>query len=300
MDIQHIRYFLAVAEHQSFSKAAQALYVTQPILTRCVKNLEKELGTPLIVRSTKSFSLTDAGQALVTHGTALLQQHRDIYRRIADIADSGSGEIHIASPGVLLDMYFPKLVTQYRQLHPGVRITAAESGTKTVVRDVLSGRADMGLVMLPLTDTEALDIYPIVQNEVHVIVHRDHPLAKEAFVRIAQLKDLDIITYDQSNTLFHIFTRMCREQGFTPSIVYQSMMPGFILDTLSYGGCVGVLPAPMLQRFERAELVSIPLLPHFPWEIAMITKKDRYLSHAAESFLIFCKEYLQKMPPAPV
>lgn len=292
MDIQHIRYFLAIAEHQSFSKAAQALYVTQPILTRCVKNLEKELGTPLIVRSTKSFSLTDAGQALVTHGTALLQQHRDIYRRIADIADSGSGEIHIASPGVLLDMYFPKLVTQYRQLHPGVRITAAESGTKTVVRDVLSGRADMGLVMLPLTDTEALDIYPIVQNEVHVIVHRDHPLAKEAFVRIAQLKDLDIITYDQSNTLFHIFTRMCREQGFTPSIVYQSMMPGFILDTLSYGGCVGVLPAPMLQRFERAELVSIPLLPHFPWEIAMITKKDRYLSHAAESFLAFCKDFL--------
>ena len=294
MDIQHIRYFLAIAEHQSFSKAAQALYVTQPILTRCVKNLEKELGTPLIVRSTKSFSLTDAGQALVTHGTALLQQHRDIYRRIADIADSGSGEIHIASPGVLLDMYFPKLVTQYRQLHPGVRITAAESGTKTVVRDVISGRADMGLVMLPLTDTEALDIYPIVQNEVHVIVHRDHPLAKEAFVRIAQLKDLDIITYDQSNTLFHIFTRMCREQGFTPSIVYQSMMPGFILDTLSYGGCVGVLPAPMLQRFERAELVSIPLLPHFPWEIAMITKKDRYLSHAAESFLAFCKDFLSE------
>ena len=78
MDIQHIRYFLAIAEHQSFSKAAQALYVTQPILTRCVKNLEKELGTPLIVRSTKSFSLTEAGQALVTHGTALLQQHRDI------------------------------------------------------------------------------------------------------------------------------------------------------------------------------------------------------------------------------
>lgn len=294
MDIQHIRYFLAVAEHQSFSRAAQALYVTQPILTRCVKNLEKELGTPLIVRSTKAFALTDAGQVLVTYGSALLQQHRDIYRRIADIADSRSGEIHIASPGVLLDMYFPKLVTEYRRLHPGIRITAAESGTKTVVRDVMNGSADMGLVMLPLTDTEALDIYPIVQDEVHVIVHRDHPFAKEAFIHIGQLKNLDIITYDQSNTLFHIFSGMCREQGFTPSIVFQSMMPGFILDTLSYGACVGVLPAPMLQRFERTDLVSIPLLPHFPWEIAMITKKDRYLSHATESFLAFCKEFLSR------
>lgn len=300
MDIQHIRYFLAVAEHQSFSKAAQALYVTQPILTRCIKNLEKELGTPLIRRSTKTFALTDAGQVLVTYGSALLQQHRDIYRRIEDTLDPRRGEIHISSPGVLLDMYFPKLVTEYRQLHPGVRITAAESGTKTVVRDVLSGSADMGLVMLPLTDTELLDIYPIVQDEVHVIVRRDHPFAKEAFVHIEQLKDLDIITYDKSNTLFHTFSRMCAEHGFAPSIVFQSMMPGFILDTLSYGSCVGVLPAPMLRRFPKDALVNVPLLPHFPWQIAIITKKGRYLSYAAESFLAFCREHLQTLPTAPL
>ena len=300
MDIQHIRYFLAVAEHRSFSKAAQALYVTQPILTRCVKALEKELGTPLILRSTKSFALTDAGQILVTHGTALLQQHKDLYRRIEDTVEPQGGEIHISSPGVLLDMYFPKLVTEYRQLHPGVRITAAESGTKTVVRDVLSGNSDLGLVMLPLIDEDPLNIYPILHDEVHVVVHRDHPLAAESIIHIHQLKGLDIITYDQSNTLFHTFSRMCNEQGFTPSIVFQSMMPGFILDTLSYGSCVGVLPAPMLQRFPKAELVSIPLLPQFPWEIAMITRKDRYLSRATESFLDFCKEHLQRMSVAPL
>lgn len=300
MDIQHIRYFLAVAEHRSFSKAAQALYVTQPILTRCVKNLEKELGTSLIVRSTKTFTLTDAGQVLVTYGSSLLQQHRDIYRRIEDVVDPQNGEVHISSPGVLLDMYFPKLVTEFRQLHPGVRITAAESGTKTVVRDVLQGNADLGLVMLPLSDTQFLDVYPIVQDEVHVIVRRDHPFAKEAFVHIGQLKELDIITYDHSNTLYHTFSRMCSEQGFIPSIVFQSMMPGFILDTLCYGSCVGVLPAPMLRRFPKEELVNIPLLPHFPWQIAIITKKGRYLSHAAESFLAFCREHLQKTPSAPL
>jgi len=296
MDIQHIRYFLAVAKHRSFSKAARELYVTQPILTRCIKNLETELGAPLIIRSTKAFELTDAGQALVQMGKALLLQHQDIYRSIGDIVNTGSGEIHISCPGVLLDMYFPKLVALYRKQHPGIRITVQENGSRTVVGDVLDGSADMGLVMLPLENTEKLNVFPIVHDEVHVIVRQNHPFAKGSCVSIDQLKGLDIITYNQSTTLFNSFVQMCGRHGFSPVIAFQSMMPDFILDTLSYGGCVGVLPAPMLKRFARQDLVSLPLHPRFPWEIAIITRKDRYLSRAAEQFLQFTQEFIYSLP----
>jgi len=295
MDIQHIQYFLAVAKNQSFSKAAQQLYVTQPILSRCIQNLERELGVPLIIRSTKTFSLTDAGQALMTHGSALLQQHEDIYRRIHDVVDAQTGEIHISSPGVLLDMYFPKLVTEYRKQHPGVRITVQENGSRAVVRDVLDGSADIGLVMLPLEDSENLHIFPIVQDEVHVFVHKSHPFAKEKTVHITQLQDLDIITHSQSNTLYHTFVKMCHDHGFSPTIAFQSMMPRFIIDTLSYGACVGIFPAPMLQHYQQTDVTSIPLLPRFPWEIAMITKKNRYISFAADSFLRFSQEFIAKL-----
>lgn len=295
MDIQHIRYFLAVAKYQSFTKAAQQLYVTQPILTRCVKNLEKELGAPLIQRSTKHFELTEAGQLLVRRGTQLLQQHQDIYRQMEDVVGSQTGQICISSPGVLLDMYFPELMNQYRIAHPGIRITIRESGTRTVVQDVLDGSADIGLVMLPLADSQALQVLPIVEDEIHVLVHRDHPFAQKPYIHISQLKGLDIITYNQSTTLYHAFQKKCEDEGFSPVIAIQSMMPRFILDTLSYGSCVGVLPAPMLQQFPRQELMSIPLRPHFPWQIAMITKKGRYVSHAADSFLRFSQEFLSKM-----
>lgn len=291
MDIQHIRYFLEVAKCQSFSGAARQLYVTQPILTRCVKNLEKELGVQLIQRSTKQFALTDAGRLLVDSGTALLQQHNDIYRQMEDMAQGRSGEIRISSPGTLLDMYFPKLVTQYRSAHPGVRITIRENGTRTVVREVLDGTADIGLVMLPLEQTEQLQILPMVQDEVHVLLRRDHPLAGQTHIHVSQLAGQDIITYDRSNTLHHTFVSMCRDHGFSPAIVYQSMMPGFILDTLSFGQCVGVFPAPMLCQSPRPELVSIPLRPRFPWQIAIITKEGRYRSKAAEHFLDFTRNF---------
>lgn len=294
MDIQHIRYFLEVAKCESFSGAARQLYVTQPILTRCVKNLEKELGVQLIQRSTKRFALTDAGRLLVESGTALLQQHNDIYRQMEDMAAGQSGEVRISSPGTLLDMYFPELVNRYRKVHPGVHITIRESGTRTVVREVLDGTADIGLVMLPLEQTDRLQILPMVQDEVHVLLRRDHPLAGQPHIHISQLNGQDIITYDQSNTLHHTFVNLCREQGFTPSIAYQSMMPGFILDTLSFGDCVGVFPAPMLRQSPRPELVSIPLRPHFPWQIAIITKTGRYISKATKSFLAFTRDFFSR------
>lgn len=296
MDIQHIQYFLAVAKHQSFSKAAQQLYVTQPILSRCIQNLERELGVPLIIRNTKSFALTDAGQALMTYGAELLQQHKDIYRRIQDVVDSQTGEIRISCPGVLLDMYFPKLVTEYRIQHPGIHITVQETGSRSVVQNVLDGSADIGLVMLPLENSENLHIFPIVRDEVHVFVHKNHPFAKEESIHISQLQNLDIITHSQSNTLYHTFVKMCQDHGFSPVIAFQSMMPRFILDTLSYGSCVGVLPAPLLQLFQKQDLVSIPLRPSFPWEIAFITKKNRYISFAADSFLCFSQDFIAHLP----
>jgi len=295
MDIQHIRYFLAVAKHQSFSKAAESLFVTQPILTRCIKNLEKELGVQLIQRSTKHFALTEAGQLLQRSGAAILQQHQDIYRQMADLAGGQLGELRISSPGVLLDMYFPTLVAQYRKNHPGIRITIRESGTRTVVQEVLGGAADIGLVMLPLAEAAELEVFPIVADQIHVILHKEHPMATQSSIHIRQLENQDIITYNQSTTLYHTLDKLCKEQGFTPNIACQSMMPRFILDTLSCGDWVGVFPAPMLQKSPRPELVGIPLEPQMPWQIAMITKKGRYVSSAANSFLNFSREFLSQL-----
>lgn len=289
MDIQQIKYFVTVAQQRSFSKAAQQLFVTQPILTRCVKQLEEELGVPLILRSTRAFALTDAGQTLQQYGEQLLQQHLDIYRHISDVTAARVGEVRIACPGVILDVYFPPLVTAYRRQYPGVRIDVRESGSRSVVHEVLDGRADIGLVMLPLEDAAGLEIFPLVQDEVQVLVQKGHPFASQSYVSIEQLQGLDIITYNQSATLYHTFVHMCGEVGFIPNIAYQSMMPNFIVDTVAYGDCVGVLPAPMLRRIQRDDLIAVPLRPFFPWQIAVIIKDGRYLSHAAAGFLKFAR-----------
>ena len=291
MDIQHITYFIEVVRHKSFSRAAENLFVTQPVLTRCIKNLERELGVPLIIRNSKTFSITDAGQALYEDGSQLVSAHRDIYRHIRDIKTVSEGEIRVAGHGVLLDMYFPQLATKYHQSYPGIRINLKEFGSIDCVHSVRNGAVDLGLVMLPIEDCEDLNVYPIVQDEVSVLVHRDHPFASKNTIHIKELEHQPIITFDSSTTLHNTFLQMCREENYVPRIVYQSMMPNFILDTIAFGSCIGILPAPMFHRFSPEYLSCLSMNPYFPWTIALITKKNRYMSFAAKSFLTYAQEY---------
>ena len=291
MDIQDLRYFMAVVRYKNFSQAAEKLFVTQPVLTRCVQKLEKELGVPLILRSTKSFALTDAGKALAEQGHILLHQHTDLYRKIQDISDGEQGEICLSAPGVLLDIYFPKLVTQFRKENPGLRIMIRECGSRSVVEDVLNGEADIGLGMLPLEESDQMQVYPVSSNQVHVVVRKGHPLADMEKVPIVMLKDADIITLGRANMLYFRFLEMCRDNGFTPTVGIQSMMSQFLLDVIADSDSVGILPAPMLQQFPKENLVSVPLEPELPWEVAMIVKKDRYVSRAAKRFLAFAQDF---------
>lgn len=193
-------------------------------------------------------------------------------------------------------MYFPRLVTEYRKQYPGIRISISERGSCSTEKDILNGSADIGLVMLPLENSHNFNVFPIISDEVCVFVRKEHKYAKERCIHIKKLQDVEIITYNQNNTLYHGFRGMCQEQGIEPNITYQSMMPNFILDFISYGDCVGVLPGPILRQFQSEKLVSVPIRPHFPWKIAMITKKERYLPYAASSFLNFVQQYFNELP----
>ena len=148
MEIHHLRYFVEIARNKSFTRAAEQLYITQPMLTRVIKQLEEELDAKLIERTSKSFRLTDVGEAFYLQAQDLLLRYNDLYRTIDDVRSVRSGEVRLSTPGVLLDMYFAPLLAQFRNKFPGIDINIVEEGSKLVVKAVLSNQADLGMVML--------------------------------------------------------------------------------------------------------------------------------------------------------
>ena len=115
MEIQHLKNFVEVVRQESFTRAAAQLYVTQPVLTRSIKQLEDSLNILLIERTSKSFRLTDAGRILYERAQEFLIEYDSIFQTMEDVRSVKTGQVRMSIPGVLLDMYFPPLLSGFRK-----------------------------------------------------------------------------------------------------------------------------------------------------------------------------------------
>ena len=189
MEIQQLKHFVEVVRQQSFTKAAAQLFVTQPMLTRSIKHLEEELNVRLIERTSKSFYLTDAGRILYDRVQDFLLQYDDLFLTMADVRSVRTGEVRLSIPGVLLEVYFPPLLTRFHHHFPGIDISVVEEGSKLVAAAVSSGRADLGLVMLPVDEPYRFESKTLISDVCQLAVSRHHPFAKLSSVNLQDLKN---------------------------------------------------------------------------------------------------------------
>lgn len=295
MDIQHLRYFVEIVNNRSFTKSAEKLMVTQPMLTRTVKQLEEELGTELIERTSKLFHVTDAGMLLYERAVDLLQQHQDLYRRVADIKDVKAGQVRLSIPGVILDAYFPELLRRFYSLHPAIEISIIEEGSKRTIRSVLEHEVDLGMVMLPIRKNPSLMVKQVWESTCQWVAPHTHPLAGREMVHLKELKSERFITFSDTATLHDFFITNCALAGFTPHIIYKSLMPGFVFDMVSYGLCTAIMPMPVIQKYIRPDTRAISLETEIPWKLAVIFNQNRYQSHAAKRLLAFIEAYFKSL-----
>lgn len=291
MDIQQLKYFVAIVECESFTKAADTLFVSQPMLSKTVRQLETELEATLIVRNSRCFSLTDAGTQFYKEAKSLLSHFQDLRRSVDDVKSGLSGHVRISLSGVLLDTYFPKLLLSFHRQYPHVKVSVDEDGSKKTAAAIRSGQADIGLVMLPLPDLSPFSVFPLVHDICRLLVPKTHPLAKQKAIPLRQLEEERIILFNDSSILHDAFIQLCAQEGIVPNIAYKSFMPNFILDMVRQELCVAVLPSPIIERYWTDDFAVVDLEPTVQWHIAAITKRGRYLSFAARKLLSHIEQY---------
>ncbi len=295
MEIQQLKYFVEIVHNKSFTRAASQLFVTQPMLTRSIKQLEEELNIKLIERTSKCFRVTDAGNILYEQAQKFLVHYEDLFQTMEDVRSVKLGEVRLSIPGVLLDVYFPPLLTKFNRKFPGVSISVVEEGSKPTANSVASGRADLGLVMLPMEDPARFESRILVSDVCQVVVSRSHPFAQMPKVHFKDLKEEAILTFGETTTLHDTFIRMCGEHGFVPHIAYKSLMTQFSLKMVGMRQCVAILPLPIAKPALCDEVVTVPLEPVIPWDIAVIQRREGYRSFAATQFFNHTCEYFSRL-----
>ena len=289
MDIRALRYFVELVREKSFTRASEKLFVTQPTISKMIRNMEEELGQPLLNREGHSFTLTDSGQVLFARGQLILAQMQQLEAELADLQSLQHGRLALGIPPMVGHVY-ADLIRAYRSRYPKVELSIVEYGGRRIEQAVLEGELDLAITMLPTREEGVLsalelDCYPIQ------VVLPDLPRWRgDSEIRLADLQEEPFLLYTQAFTLSERLEQACQQAGFVPQVAARSSQWDFLTALVRSGMGVAFLPEPICRRLTPDGLVLRPLLPELSWRLGVIWPAKRYLSRTAEAWLALCRE----------
>ncbi|MEB3065289.1 transcriptional regulator CynR [[Mycobacterium] zoologicum] len=283
MELRHIRYLLAVADHQNFTRAAEALHVSQPTLSQQIKQLEHTLGVELFDRSGRTVRLTDAGSAYAHHARLALRDLQAAERAVHDVRDLSRGNLRIAMTPTFTAYLLGPLIHRFRSAYPGIRLTVLDTSQDRIEADLLADRLDLGIGFAG-PHAAGIDAQTLFTETLGLVVGSGHPLAATpARVPVSQLADtpLGLLSADFATRL-HVddYFADCK---VPQNIAINANSISALLELVRHNVVATVLPDAITS--ERPDLHPVPLDPPLPTRtVALLQRAGVYRSAAARAF----------------
>jgi DNA-binding transcriptional LysR family regulator len=269
MELRHLRYFQAVAEELSFSRAGRRLHVAQPALSRAIKQLEATLGAPVLERTRHNVRLTPAGAVLLRETMLLLDHADELARRVRRTAAGEEGELRLGYIGPPTQPFLGPLLHEYRKRYPLVSVHLEER-TPERVWEMVARRRLSAAITRPVVAHEALGLRTILLREetLGVVVPAEHPLAKRKSIawKVLAREPLIVLARREGMGLHDAVIAGCRRAGFTPRLAHTPSLIGTVMSYVEAGAGIGVVtelvvPSSPGLRFVRLQPVQrVPLV----------------------------------------
>jgi DNA-binding transcriptional LysR family regulator len=285
MDLGQLEVFLTVAREGKFSRAAEKLHRTQSAVSQSIHKLEQDVGEPLFDRSSRAGLLTDAGRVLQEYAERLLNLRDDAGVALAELRELHRGKLAIAA-NEFTALYLLPVLTEFRRLHPMIRVTVQRSLGSHIPGDVLRHSSELGVLSYDPQEPQLRSIVVYLDELIFVVPPR-HPLAGEAQVSIRQLgaesfvahivpspyREKVIQTFQRHKTSLHMDVELPTLQA--------------IKRFVAMGNGVALVPAISVENeLTRGELVRIPVRElRLHRKLRLVYRKAASLSHAARAFL---------------
>jgi DNA-binding transcriptional LysR family regulator len=287
MTLQQLRYFLAAADHGSFSAAAEALLMAQPSLSDQIRRLEKELGVALFARAGRKLALTEAGRILRPHAEQTLAAAEDALESVKEVRTLTGGTASFGTFGSAHHYLLGGLVQDFRRRHPDVRVRVVGQNSAEVADAIREGRLEAGLIALPIDD-RGLEVRPSIREENHYVSASPQRLA--APKTIEELAAAPLILYDARWGAVDPMRRQLDERAqragvrIEPQIEVEYMTAALDLAARRLGDTIAA-PSVLVTRGFSGTLSSVSLDPPLYDTFAFVTRRGAHLSPATRAFL---------------
>ncbi len=277
MDFRHLRYFQAIAEELSFSRAAQRLHVVQPALSRALKELEAEIGCELIARTRRSVALTAAVRVLLDETALMFERYEQTVRKVKRAAAGQEGELRLGYIGPPTQRCLGPLLEEYARRCPGVNIHLEERTPERVWEMVAKGRLHVGLTRPVLAHaTMRMHTLAMRAEKLCVAIPRTHPWAGKKSVPWRQLagQPLIILARREGAGLHDEILAACRRANFTPKLVQTPSLIGTVVRYVESGAGLGIVPESLGETDLSKRWSLARLTPTFAVPLVMVWRGE--------------------------
>ena len=286
MDLGQLEAFVRVAQHQSFSRAAEALFLTQPSVTARIQALERELGEPLFERNGRGVRLTDLGSSFLPYAQRVLralQEGRDALEALRSLQ---LGALHLGSAFTVSTYVLPGILKSYHQRYPGVDIAVKTGRSEETLRRVLADEVQAGLVRAVVhPDVETVRLY---EDQMVLVTYPEHPFAASGEARLQDVGREPLITFNRGSSYYGLVEGLFRQAGVVPWAAMELDSMEATKKMVEEGLGIAMLPRVSVEReLQMGVLAEIKLCDaESPQRrIALIYRRNRRPSRTLVAFV---------------
>ncbi|MFF1401528.1 LysR family transcriptional regulator [Streptomyces sp. NPDC058294] len=290
MELRQLEYFVAVAEEQNFTRAAERVHISQSGVSAQIRRLERELGAELFDRSARSVTLTVAGKAALEHARATLAAAEAVGQAVGEVTHLIRGRLTVGMViGCTLTPLFDALAA-FHEAHPGVEIALLEDSSDRLVEGVRTGAVDLALIGAATATPDGLEALTIISERLIAAVPAGHPLAKERRVTLRDVIAYPTVCMPPGTGLRAVFDQACAAQSLQPAIALQAGAADAVADLAARGLGVAVLSNSMAgSHRDRLAVrtiddVETPALLALIWKSARNPSVRELLVHSRRAF----------------
>ena len=264
IELRHIKYFLAVAEDLHFRKAAERLYISQPGLSRQIKQMEDDLGVQLFERNNRKVALTAAGTYLKQELTIVTKNLEEVLQHAKLLEEGKEGSVKLGYVGSAMQNVIPELLIKFRETHPTIRFSLTEMDNTGQVKALLNKDIDVGFVRLNQVP-EGLELRPVLNDTFTLVLPANHPVDAANFGSLAQLKNEDFILFEKnySPVYYERVLSVFEHAGFSPKVSHYTVHANTIFRLVENHFGVSIIPTSLKEGYNMnvkfIELTDIPI-----------------------------------------
>ena len=290
-EIRHLVAFTTVLETGGFTRAAEALNLTQSALSHQIKTLEEQLGVEVFARIGKRTVLTQAGETLLKHAHVVLRELANARQSLIELCDPGRGRLRISSAGYSCYLLLPRILREFKEAYPRVELSVSADHTGEAVQHLLEGMLDIAILIAP-PPVRGLTIEPLARDELFVIVPAGHPWAKRRRVRWRELATQVLIIYNKASQTHQLLMRQLAEEGAGAPETMEVREAEAVTEMVKVGLGIALQPPWVVRTdLQTRRLVALPLgrtgLKR-SWAIAYV--QGRRLPPYSQTFIRICRE----------